>query len=182
MEITIEKASPADAEAILTYTKCIGGESQNLTFGPEGLPFTAEQERALLAGWEHSGRNVMLLARQGGQILGMGSFSSVQSPRMAHRGEIGLSVRKDYWGRHIGSRLLEELLRFAHDTAHAEIISLEVRSDNARAIRLYRKYGFEKIGQFRGFFKIDGAWIDFDLMNLYDINLKKEKKAEETNQ
>ncbi len=50
--------------------------------------------------------------------------------------------------------------------AYTEILSLEVRSDNVRAIRLYEKYGFQKIGQFKGFFKINGEYVDFDLMNL----------------
>ena len=51
--------------------------------------------------------------------------------------------------------------------AGAEIISLEVRSDNTRAIKLYEKFGFEKISVFKEFFKIKGELVDFDLMNLY---------------
>ena len=39
-------------------------------------------------------------------------------------------------------------------------------SDNARAIRLYEKYGFRKLCTFPHFFKINGKYIDFDLMNL----------------
>ena len=49
----------------------------------------------------------------------------------------------------------------------SEIIFLEVRSDNEQAIALYKKFGFEKIGEFKGFFKINGKNIDFHLMNLY---------------
>ena len=47
-----------------------------------------------------------------------------------------------------------------------EQLNLEVRSDNARAIRLYEKYGFRKLCTFPHFFKINGEYIDFDLMNL----------------
>ena len=39
-------------------------------------------------------------------------------------------------------------------------------SDNARAIRLYEKYGFRKLCTFPHFFKINGEYIDFDRMNL----------------
>ena len=39
-------------------------------------------------------------------------------------------------------------------------------SDNARAVRLYEKYGFRKLCTFPRFFKINGEYIDFDLMNL----------------
>ena len=47
-----------------------------------------------------------------------------------------------------------------------EQLNLEVRSSNARAIRLYEKYGFRKLCTFPNFFKLNGAYIDFDLMNL----------------
>ena len=52
----------------------------------------------------------------------------------------------------IGTRLMEQLIMFSK-AAGAEIISLEVRSDNTRAIKLYEKFGFEKISVFKEFFK-----------------------------
>ncbi|WP_406035268.1 GNAT family N-acetyltransferase [Treponema saccharophilum] len=42
-----------------------------------------------------------------------------------------------------------------------------MRSDNIAAIKLYEKFGFEKIGRFRGFFKINGEFIDFDIMQKF---------------
>ena len=63
--------------------------------------------------------------------------------------------------------LLGEILSFAKDVARSQIVSLEVRSDNIAAIKLYEKFGFEKIGRFRGFFKINGEFIDFDIMQKF---------------
>ena len=63
------------------------------------------------------------------------------------------------------SALTEAVLAFAKENGF-EQLNLEVRSDNARAIRLYEKYGFRKLCTFPDFFKIDGESIDFDLMNL----------------
>ena len=63
----------------------------------------------------------------------MANYSTFSKPRMAHRGEIGISVRKSAWGKGIGTMLMEKLLRFAKNSANAEIVSLEVRSDNDRA-------------------------------------------------
>lgn len=59
---------------------------------------------------------------------------------------------------------MEKLLDFAKNIAKSEVVSLEVRSDNQRAINLYQKFGFEKIGHFKGYFKIDNELIDFDIM------------------
>ena len=63
------------------------------------------------------------------------------------------------------SALTEAVLAFAKENGF-EQLNLEVRSSNARAIRLYEKYGFRKLCTFPDFFKINGESIDFDLMNL----------------
>lgn len=60
---------------------------------------------------------------------------------------------------------LVQVLAFAGENGF-EQLNLEVRSDNARAIRLYEKYGFRKLCTFPDFFRIHGESIDFDLMNL----------------
>ena len=44
MNIEIRKATAADAEKVLDYCKIIGSESDNLTFGAEGVPFSTESE------------------------------------------------------------------------------------------------------------------------------------------
>lgn len=40
--IEIRKALASDAEAILAYCKAVGAESDNLTFGAEGVSITIE--------------------------------------------------------------------------------------------------------------------------------------------
>lgn len=165
--IEIRRASAKDAADILEYCKIIGGESDNLTYDNRGLPISVEEEINFLNRIENSDRQIFLIALEGGEIIGSANYSGFGKERLAHRGEIGMSVRKDKWGQGIGTLLMEKLLDFAKETAKAEIVSLEVRSDNQAAIHLYRKFGFEKIGVFKGFMKIEGKWIDFDLMNLY---------------
>lgn len=164
--LIIEKALPEDAQAVLELLKIVGGETENLSFGGEGVVFTVEEERAYLAALQASSSAVMLTAKLDGEVVGVASFCGLSGERMKHRGELSVSVKKAAWGRGIGSRLVEGILDFAKNTAQAEIVSLEVRSDNARAIRLYEKYGFEKAGTFPGFFKIGDTYIDFDFMTL----------------
>lgn len=52
-----------------------------------------------------------------------------------------LAVRPKYQGLHIGSELMDTVLRYARGCA-METIRLEVRRDNLSAIRMYRKFGF----------------------------------------
>ena len=167
MNFTIEKAKASDAAAVLEYLNQRGGETDNLTFGAEGLPFSVEDEEKYIESLQNSTSSAMFFAKIDGKIIGDASFSSSPRERIKHRGEIGISVVKEYWGEGIGSKLIEIIIDFAKNTAGCEIIHLQVRSDNERAIKLYRKYGFEKIGQFKGYLKIDGEYVDCDLMNLY---------------
>ena len=164
--VEIREASAADAEAILAYCKQAGGESDNLTFGAEGVSITLEREREHLEACRSSDRNLYLVAVEDGHVVGTGILSSYARPRLMHRGELSLSVSRALWGQHIGTRLMEQLIRFARESARLEILSLEVRSDNTRAIALYRKFGFETIGRFPGFMKIHGEPVSCDLMRL----------------
>lgn len=165
--VEIRKATAYDADKILKYCKLIGGESDNLTFGSEGVSITVEQEEAYLENIRNSDKQLYLIAVNNGEIVGAGIFSAYTKPRLAHRGEISISVKKAMWGNHIGTRFMEEIIRFAKYTAKIEIISLEVRSDNERAIALYKKFGFETVGTFEGYMKINGEDIDCDIMHLY---------------
>ena len=61
--------------------------------------------------------------------------------------------------------LLEKLIGFARQ-AGIELIRLEVRSDNAGAIHLYEKYGFQHVGRLPAYFKIGNEYVDFEVMYL----------------
>ena len=62
-ELTIRPAHSEDAAAILAYLRQIGAESDNLTFGPEGLPITEEQESSGLSPQPVSRASVITPAR-----------------------------------------------------------------------------------------------------------------------
>lgn len=165
--VTIRRAKGEDAEKILECCRIVGGESDNLTFGAEGIvAMTVEKEAAYLDSIFESDRQLYLVAECDGDIVGTACLATFGKPRLAHRGEVSLSVKKAMWGRHIGSRFLEEIIRFARESAKVDTLSLEVRSDNARAIALYEKFGFKKVGAFDGFLRIDGEDISCDFMRL----------------
>lgn len=164
MNILIERATCADAAELLQYLKQIGGETDNLSFGSEGLPFTPESEAAYLDQIENSCDDIMLIARENEKIVGSASLNRLPR-RMCHRGEVSVSVLREYWNKGIGSLLMEEIIRFAEKNSF-EVIDLQVRSDNIAAIHLYEKFGFIKIGTHPNFFKILDDEIPFDYMCL----------------
>jgi len=164
MQISIEKASPLDAAELLAFLKQVGEETDNLTFGGEGVPFSVEEEAAYIASLEHSRDSVMLLAKHGDKIVGNASLSRMPR-RMRHRGDLSVAVVKEYWNRGIGRLLMEEIVAFAKVNGFA-VIDLQVRSDNEAAIHLYEKLGFRKIGTHPAFFQIDNTDVPFDYMYL----------------
>lgn len=160
----IVRAQAEDAAALLDYLKIVGGETENLSFGAEGVPLDVEAEQAYLGMQAHSRDNIQLLAKVNGEIIGTASLNRKQR-RMGHRAEFGISLKKAWWGCGAATVLAQGVLDFARK-AGIEQVNLEVRSDNKRAIALYEKLGFRKLCTFPGFFKIKGERIDFDFMNL----------------
>ena len=164
MGIRIEKATPSDAAMLLEYLKQVGGETDNLTFGFEGMPFSVEVEAEFISNMENSRDDIMLLAKSDDKIVGCASLNRLPR-RMKHRGDFAVSVAKDYWNKGIGSQLLDNIIAFARENDF-EVIDLQVRSDNKSAIHLYEKYGFKKIGEHPAFFRISDENISFDIMCL----------------
>ena len=85
--------------------------------------------------------------------------------KLKHKACWAKKKQKSDWGKGVGSAMLEKLIEFA-ESIGIEIINLEVRCDNSRAIQLYEKYGFRCLGTSPAFFKIGDKYIDFELMYL----------------
>ena len=71
--------------------------------------------------------------------------------RVAHL--ISIAVLEEHRGRGLGSRLLARTIRVARDRYHADSIYLEVRVSNAKAIKLYEKFGFRKARIIREYYR-----------------------------
>ena len=149
-ELTIRPAHSEDAAAILAYLRQIGAESDNLTFGPEGLPITEEQERQYLRQVENDPDALMLVAQEADEIVALCGLSRPRRPRMSHRAQIDASVRKSHWNHGIA----------------VTAFTLEVRADNAAAVHVYEKLGFRTVGRLERFFRINGQYHAALLMEL----------------
>ena len=174
----IVRAQAQDASALLEYLKIIGGETENLSFGPEGAHLDVEAEQAYLGMQAQSHDHIQLLAKVNGEIIGTASLNRKPN-RMSHRAEFGISLKKAWWGCGAASALAQGVLAFARESGVRQV-NLEVRSDNKRAIALYEKLGFRKLCTFPGFFQINGELIDFDLMNLDLCPTAQDDAANET--
>lgn len=73
---------------------------------------------------------------------------------------IDIYVIDDYREHKIASRLMEQMLSDAKING-VKSISLEVRKDNTKAIRMYEKYGFKQVAIRKGYYYgIDGLLME----------------------
>jgi [ribosomal protein S18]-alanine N-acetyltransferase len=94
-----------------------------------------------------------LVAEDEGVVIGYGGLlAQAGGPADV----LTLAVAAGRWGEGIGAALLDGLLNEAHRRGCTEIF-LEVRVDNDRAQRLYRRRGFEGIGVRRGYYQPSGT-------------------------
>ena len=108
----IERARPEEAAALLEYLKIVGGETDNLSFGAEGVPLSLEAEQDYLRAQCGSADNVQYFAKVDGEIIGTASLNRGHN-RMSHRGVFGISLKKAWWGCGAASALMEAILAFA---------------------------------------------------------------------
>lgn len=97
---TITGARPEDAAALLDYLKIVGGETDNLSFGAEGVPLAPEEEQAYLRTQVDSPDHVQYLARVDGELIGTASLNR-KPGRMRHRGVFGISAWAGFPSLHL---------------------------------------------------------------------------------
>ena len=110
--------------------------------------FSAPWTRAQLAGQLPDDRHVFLIAAAGETVLGYANFLHVLD-----EGDIGnVAVAPERRRQGIADALLDALCARAAALDLA-FLTLEVRASNAPAIALYRKHGFQTVGQRRNYYQ-----------------------------
>jgi len=94
------------------------------------------------------------------KVIGCAGLEVSANPRMRHSGSIGIMVHKDYQNQGVGSALMSTLLDIADNWLMLVRVELGVYADNARAIHLYEKFGFQKEGIKRKTAIRNGEYVD----------------------
>lgn len=112
----------------------------------------------------NSALDLMLVAERGGIVVGNAGLHGVPALRRRHVAGMGISVAASAQGQGVGSALMGALLDWADNWAQILRIELTVFTDNAPAIALYRKVGFEHEGTHRAYALRDGVYGDVHAM------------------
>ncbi len=166
MSIQYRKAQRDDAQIILDYLDTISTQSDNLSFGEEGIGYTLEDEQQTIDKINESDNQVMFLAFDQEKLVSVANLSASSRVRSKHYATLGISVLKDYWHQGIATHMMQLIEEFALKSESLEVLRLDVRSDNHIAIHLYEKFGYEKIGCFEEEMKINDVYIPIDQMRV----------------
>lgn len=101
----------------------------------------------------------VILALLNEKIVGTADIRR-QTGRKSHSATIGIGVHDDFHGRGIGTALMAQIIDVADNWLNLKRLALTVYADNAPAIRLYEKYGFETEGLLRSDAFRAGHYVD----------------------
>ena len=158
MTITIRRSAPRDAAALahlMSDPAVYGGLLQ--------MPFPNEERwHARLTEVGPPGNpDLSLVAELDGDVVGS---AGLHAPgvvlRRRHVMGLGISVARAAQRRGVGTALMLALCDYADNWLGVLRIELTVYTDNQVAQRLYRKFGFEVEGTFRGYAMRDGVYVD----------------------
>lgn len=112
---------------------------------------------------EHAADAPQFVAEVAGRVVRWCDIGRHYFPSHAHRGSVGMGLLPGFRGVGLGKRLLEAAVQDAWAKGFLRI-ELGVRTDNERAIRLYRSLGFREEGVAARAVQVDGDF--FDTLNM----------------
>lgn len=153
--VAIRRALVDDAEAL-----CATFAAPQAMAGTLQLPMpSVEMWRKRIA--EQAAEDYFLVAEVKGEVIGnLGLQAASRSPRRRHAAFIGMSVRDDWHGRGVGTALMAAAIDIADNWLDYRRIELTVYTDNAPALALYRRFGFEIEGTHRNYAFRNGVYVD----------------------
>jgi putative acetyltransferase len=157
--IVIRRAETRDAEAIAA-TFCAPLAMAGTLQSP--VPSTSSWTKRI---GEIPAGDYLLVAELDGRVVGnLGLHAASKSPRRRHVGSVGMAVHDDWHRRGVGTALLAAAIDLADNWIGYSRLELTVYTDNAAALALYRKFGFDVEGTARRYALRDGEMVDAYMM------------------
>ncbi len=165
LKVTIREAEVRDAFEIVNLLKAAATESANMLFSDDDFDVTVKEEEKIIEMFIKNKNAMMLVAIVEDKIIGIGTIDGQRYKNVIHNCEVALTIKKDYWGKQIGSTMMKSLINSARAIGKTNI-TLSVKSDNLPALKLYEKLGFKNVGLYKNYFYIEGKYYDLQLLQL----------------
>ncbi len=140
--LLVKEAQENEAGELIRYVYKIRQDSSFLSFD-EGIDnISVGNETMHIRKCRKSEHHALLVGWLQDEVVGYLAFRSNVWQRLRSAGEFAFSVSKKNWGLGIGSQIMGALLEWARKSKAIKTIEFRVRSDNKRAIAVYKKLGF----------------------------------------
>jgi RimJ/RimL family protein N-acetyltransferase len=100
------------------------------------------------------------------EIIGIVTISVPNKRKNMHVGTLAIAINNDYCNKGIGRELMSRALEWYNNNPDLSRVQLFVRTDNLRAIALYKKYNFIIEGEMRNYAYIDGKFYNVYIMSI----------------
>jgi RimJ/RimL family protein N-acetyltransferase len=137
----------------------VHSETTFMVYEPGEFPTTEEQMAGRMEQIAEAASGVMFVCETDGQLIGAAFGTRGAARRTRHSLYVVIGVLQAWVGRGVGRALLQALEDWSLSRG-LHRIELTVAVENARAIALYEKFGFEREGVKRHSRKIDGRYSD----------------------
>lgn len=110
---------------------------------------------------------LLLIAREGEELLGYLYVEPRNASRLRHTADLNMGLRQAARGKGLGKKLLQAALAALKAQGVVEILYLMVRAENAAAVRLYERSGFEALARLERDSKVAGNYYTGVLMRRF---------------
>jgi ribosomal protein S18 acetylase RimI-like enzyme len=166
MAFEIRTANPFDAAGYIALIKAILREQP-----PVDTPYTPDEFdppvgaiQARIFDVDESENSLFLVAKSDGKVIGALTCGGGSLQADYHMTALGVYVAKAWRDQGVGSALMAQAIAWAESSPVVERVELEVFAQNARAIHVYEKFGFEREGVKRHLYKRHGVAWDMLIM------------------
>ena len=149
--------APEDAADFLDFFNTVRAETDYLLSSPMDPEPTLDEERAWIENSLNAPDQLMIVCQMDGRIAGNCQIAFKPQAKNRHRASLAIALRREYWGRGIGTAMFRELIAAAKERGVTQL-ELDYIEGNDRGRALYEKMGFRPWGELPcGVRQSDGA-------------------------
>lgn len=126
-----------------------------------------EQTRQWLQARSTNSNSLLFIIEGKSEMIPMGYVQFIEMDPVDRYAKLGICLVPGAEGKGKGTEVLTVTFKYLYEVLAIRKIILEVRADNACAIRCYEKLGFTKCGVFTNHKHIEGRWLDIVLMECF---------------
>ncbi|APB30735.1 GNAT family N-acetyltransferase [Vagococcus teuberi] len=166
INITLRQAIPSDAANLIQAIRFLNTETPYLVVSPHALNMSVDAMEHEIDYIFNQPNQFILLAFNQLDIIGIATIVSEEENCFKHVGELGITIKKEFWGLGLGTAMIQEMIELCLESQIIKRIEINVQTRNTRAMSVYEQVGFVLEGVKRqAFLSENNELIDVAVMS-----------------